>query len=274
MKTNKIIWLMAALTLAWGCSSDDEEANISSKVIQEEEAAPQWNGSTFVASDRPSWAIDWSANDAAPNWQEPEATHYECSMQLFIEQDEQLSALSSDNDVMAMFINGECRGVSYRNVLTNGQVAYVLHVKGSSEETNADMELRYYNDQMHQLFIDPFMPPFSPNNLMEEAHHIVQSIGDGSTKYPVSAMLTVILPKDLPFTPTEQDILAVFVGDECRGFGLEDPEMYPGWRANVFCRTVGETVQLRYYSADKGGVYTILQTVALNDELQQVDITF
>ena len=265
--------LMAALTLAWGCSSnDDDETFIPGKEVQEEQ--PQWNGSTFAPSDKPEWAIDWTSNDAAPNWQEPESSLYECSMSLLVEQDDEFIRYSSDGDVMAIFINGECRGVSYRNVLNNGGVAYVLHVKGNSAETNAAMELRYYNARMHQLFIDSFMPPFSPNNLMDEAYRLIQSIGDGSTKYPVDGMLTVMLPKQLPFTPTDGDMLAVFVGDECRGVGCADPEMYPGWRVNVFCRQRGEVVQVRYYSAEKGGVYTILNTVAINDDMQQTDITF
>lgn len=276
MKTTKILMLMAALTLAWGCtSSDDDEPNVPTVAPQVEEEKPlQLIGSTFATSAQPAWSIDWTANDAAPNWEEPMSSRFDCSMQLYIEQDEELGNYSSDDDVMAIFINGECRGVSYRNVLKDGEVAYVLHVKGSSEETNAAMEMRYYSAGLHQLFVDTCMPPFVPNNLMDKAHQLVQSMGQGSTKYPVSGLLSVILPDQLPFIPTDNDMLAAFVGNECRGIGYCAPELYPGWRLNVFCRAFGETAQLRYYSAEKGGVYTILQTVPIDGDLQQANIIF
>ena len=35
-----------------------------------------------------------------------------------------------------------------------------------------------------------------------------------------------------------------------------------------------ETAQIRYYSADKGGVYTILKNVTLNNDIQVEHITF
>lgn len=49
---------------------------------------------------------------------------------------------------------------------------------------------------------------------------------------------------------------------------------YDGWRMNVYSRQPNETAQIRYYSADKGGVYTILKNVTLNNDIQVEHITF
>ena len=117
--------------------------------------------------------------------------------------------------MMAIFMGGECRGVSYRNKLANGKVAFLLHVKGTSEEANQHMELRYYCGGLHHLTITEAISPFVPNNVLDNIYKIDFDITHGSTKYPLNTMLTVILPQKLPFTPNSDDMLAVFVdGDD------------------------------------------------------------
>lgn len=272
MKTIKTIILAAVLTMAWGCSSgDDTPANINNKEGQGEQ---QWTGSTFAASEKPTWAIDWSSNVTKPDWQEPDATRFECSMTMLIRLGQELTPYSTDNDVMAVFIDGECRGVSYRNQLQNGRVAFLLHVKGTGDEANRRMELRYYCDRLHHLNVTSAISPFVPNNVMDKTYQIDFNIDKGSTKYPLATNLTVMLPKQLPFVETSGDMLAVFVGGECRGIGYQGGDLYDGWRVKVAGTQAGETAEIRYYSADKAGIYTILKTFTLSGSLQQENISF
>ena len=185
-----------------------------------------------------------------------------------------LTPYSTDNDVMAVFINGECRGVSYRNKLSNGRVVFLLHIKGTSDETNQPMELRYYCDGLHHLNVTTAIPHFVPNNVLDETYQMDFNIESGSTKYPIATNLTVILPQTLPFTVNANDVMAVFVGEECRGIGYQGGDLYEGWRATVFTSNEDETAQIRYYSAEKAGTYTILKTFKLNGRLQQENIMF
>ena len=81
--------------------------------------------------------------------------------------------------------------------------------------------------------------------------------------------LTVSLPAHVPFTPAYGDIVAAFVGSECRGVGTA------GKSFTVFRISADETIQLRYYSTEKTGVYRFLQTVSLDgNENKNLMITF
>lgn len=254
-----LIFSLLALAV-WGCSSDSDSTSSSQ--------------STFAAAAEPAWAIDWSSNETAPNWQEPTSESFECSMDMLVTLNDDLQPYASAADMMAVFMHGECRAVSYPNVMKDGKVAYLLHIKGSSEEVGNRMLLYFYCDKQHTMNQSESVPPFTPNNLMDEAYHLNLSFEDGSTKYPYFTVLNVMMPESLPFTVNERDKMAVFVGDECRGIGISSPNGYDGWRMNVYSRQPNETAQIRYYSADKGGVYTILKNVTLNNDIQVEHITF
>jgi len=253
--------LMAVLMMMWGCSSDSDDNG-------------QGNHSSFVPSASPTWAMDWSSDATAPDWKEPDVTRFECSMTMLVSLQQSLAAYSTDRDVMAVFVDGDCRGVSYRNKLANGRVEYLLLVKGTSEETGHAMELRYYCDSLHHMNVLTALRPFEPSNLMDEKYHIHLGVENGSGKYPVSTQVTLMLPQTLPFTVNPNDKLAIFVGDECRGIGSLGGDAYDGWRVMVYSRQAGETAQVRYYSAAKGGTYTILKTFSLSGSLQQEDVSF
>jgi hypothetical protein len=149
-----------------------------------------------------------------------------------------------------------------------------MHVSGNSDEAGQPMELRYYCDGWHHMSVTKDIPPFVPNNIMDETCNIDLNIGKGSTKYPISTLLSALMPQKLPFTVSTNDMIAVFVGEECRGIGSMNPEYFDGWRITVYSAQPEETAQLRYYSAEKGGIYTILKTFKLTGTIQQETISF
>ena len=259
MKTSiKLILYAAVLAVACACSSDDETIS----------TAP------FTAVQAPHWAVDWSSNDPAPDWQEPAATLYECSMNLLVTLDEELQKVSSSQDQMAIFINGTCRGVSKPNVYPDGSVVFLIHIKGSSQETGQPMELQYYSGGAKALFNDPYMPPFTPNNLMDEAFRLVFDPTGNSLKYPLFVPLSVTLPEQLPFNRADGDEMAVFIDGECRGVLTECEDLYPGWRGIIVYREGEDKAELRFYSAEKGGVYTVAQGIVLGDEVIVLEAKF
>lgn len=258
--------LTAALLMAWGCSSDDNDE-------------PQGGGNFTVTPVQPApkWAVDWTWNSPVPEWQEPDPTRFECSMNMLVELNSDLASYSTNADQMAMFIGGECRGLSYRNIVRDGDVIFLVHVKGTSEEAGQPMELHYYSAGAGQLFTDPNMPPFTPNNVIDSGDvnfQMVLTPAGISTKYPFFTEFSVLLPDNIPFTPSDDDEMAVFVGDECRGICSQMPEAYDGWRGIIYRASESEQAQLRYYSVEKQSIYILDESFVLDDELQTLRVTF
>ena len=181
---------------------------------------------------------------------------------------------SSDNDMLAVFLNNECRGVSYRNVMNDGGVTYLLHIKGSSEEVGKQMELRYYCDMLHYMSIPGWTPSFEPNNLMTSAYQLVLRPEDGSKKYPLRTTVLIEHSNELPFTIKQNDLLGIFNGDECLGVAELDIYDNSKWRIEAFSNDMTKPVQFRYYSADKGGVYTFPMSIPLNGNFVIVEVEF
>ncbi len=254
---------MTVLTLAWGCSSDSESGGKQPEQY-----------SDFVLSEKPSWAVDWSWTDEAPDWQEPQSHEYWCSMQLQVLLSDELSTLSTEDDLMAVFVNGTCRGVSNPNILDDkGEVVFLLNIEGDDNEVGQSMQLRYYNAKCKLLFTNDDLPFFEPNNLWGGKYHLTQSLTSSNAKYPFSTELQVTLPEDnLPFTISDDDVVGIFVGEECRGVLTNDTE--DGIEGTVYSRQKEETAQLRYYSSASKGTYTIRKTFTLNNAQQRISIQF
>ncbi len=259
----KCIMTMTVLTLVWGCSSDSESGG-----------GQQEQNSDFVLSEKPSWAVDWLWTDETPDWQEPKSHEYWCSMQVQIMLSDALSLLSTENDLMAVFINGTCRGVSNPNILNDkGQVVFLLNIEGDENEVGQEMQLRYYNAKCKLLFTNNILPTFEPNNLWGGKYHLVQELNVGNAKYPFSTELQVTMDQEeLPFIVSVNDLVAVFVGKECRGILKYDS--IAGVKGIVYSRQKGESAQLHYYSSDRKGIYTIKKAFTLNDGQQRITVKF
>lgn len=73
-------------------------------------------------------------------------------------------------------------------------------------------------------------------------------------KYPVQSHLTIILPEDI--TPSSGDMMAVFVGNDCRGVRTIDSTVAGNTvELTAYCRQEGELVSFAYYSQAKGTTF-------------------
>ena len=251
MKTVKIILLTAVLTMLWGCSSDSD--NVSSP-----------SASTFVESGRPSWSVDLSGNDAAPGWQDIDRSLYESWMYITVKLQDELAAYAGDGDLMTVFIGDEQRTrPAAPNIYADGSVYFVMTIGGNSTDREINIRLCYWCAQLRQLFTIEGKSTFTPELPYGNTSDYVPPLLKGSKKYPVQQQLTVNLPAKVPFTASADDLVAAFAGNECRGVGSI------GKPFTVFRTSAVEALQVRYYSADKAGIYSILQTVTLSEAAVQ-----
>lgn len=269
MNTNYItrgVWkslLLLMMAVFTGCSTmDDDEVNGGST---EGEAS-----STFAASEKPGWSIELMGNDAKPNWVAPNPSNYESSMVIMVQLQEELVRYSTDADSMTVFIGNECRALpSTRSVSKSGNIYFVLKIRGNNEDRNVNFSLCYYCAKLHKIFTVTGNETFVSERTYGVDEEYIPQFLRGATKYPLVSYLNVTLQDNPPFTPSDEDEVAVFVGDECRGIGRV------GKNISVLCNTDGETMQVRYYSAEKKGIYTLNKPVVINkNTVNEVTLTF
>ena len=211
-----------------------------------------------TVSEAPQWQIDWSGNEARPDWQEPDASAYANFAVMIVTIEEALRPYVSEDDLLAIFVGDELRGLASPLVKGDGTTdATRFLLKGYSNESAGDqvvVTMKYYNAQLKQVFslsesmtldedsdlgiYDDFVPPFTL----------------GSPNYPVTTTLNVaaILAEE-GITLAKGDIVAAFVGNECRGVG----DWSLSGDLTVFLREEGETVSVKYYDATGQRVITI-----------------
>ena len=97
----------------------------------------------------------------------------------------------------------------------------------------------------------------------------------GPASYPILTNFCVTcLPLEGSDVKTAKgDILAAFVGDECRGtYVFDDDLWFSPVRFNVHARKEGETVTLKYYHAGTGRIFTFVPTATTSVEGQSLTV--
>ena len=253
MKTiAKNLMLAAVLTLAWGCSSDNEDIT---------------GGQTFVSAQAPQWAVDWHDSQPRPVLEPPMPSLYENKMIVMLRLQDELLPYSTDDDLMAVFAdNGdECRALSRRSG-TGNAVYFVLNILGNSTGNPEKFHLLYYSGGLHALFWLTGENTFlNEMNVGTEGNFTIDLL-QGQTKYSLQTELIVNVKSegDLTVNP-DADLVGAFVDGECRGTGR------PGMPFTVYFNE-GEQAQLRFYCSSKGGIYTQTQPISLDEA--KPDITF
>ena len=248
--------LMGILTLMWGCSSDGGDGGNGSN------GGDGSNAITFVeVSERPDWKIDHLWHDEMPDWQNPNATLYEERMYVTLKLDEEFVPYSTPDDRMAIFIGGECRGVSKRNVseYDSNSILFPIMVLGNRQDAEefASLTVKYYCGGMKQIFNNPSLSRFSPDAIVGGMWDTVFPF-DGGEKYKIYRTINVQMKGDVPFDISNDDIMAAFIDGECRGVGHAN-SFFQLWLTSD--EEVGKTIQLRYYCAEKGGIYTLQEPI-------------
>ena len=247
--------LMAALTLSWGCSSDDDDQPQEPEVVEPvPEPTPEPNATFTATEGQPTWPIDWTWHDEVPNWENPDPANFEVRMYAVIRLDD---LYSTDDDRFAIFVNNECRGVGMRNVTRDGRIFFPIIILGNNEDVGANTEIKYYCAAMKQTFNYPGYFSFTPDLTIGNESDFTLVFGEGSPKY-MANLFPAPQFTAAPFEVSDDDVVAAFVGDECRGKALV------GSRMTVYTLAgLEEEVSFRYYSVNMGGYYTFPQTVKM-----------
>ena len=240
-KTKLMFALLASLVLG-ACSSDDSE-DAAYTVTEMTEA--------------PVWQMDWTNNQARPNWTQPAAI-YENWTTMMVQIEKTLQPYASQQDLMAIFINDELRGLASPAVVVDSEESsstkYLMKVWGNEKGTETvKVTLKYYSQQLQHIFS-------LSDNIRLDADVTTGIKGDfipeftlGSAKYPVVKAINISTISDIiavaKLQPATGDTFAAFVADECRGIGS-------GNTLILYGREVGESATLKYYQAATGKLYT------------------
>jgi hypothetical protein len=261
-KTKLMILLLASLTLG-ACSSDDNDVADSGYAVSTLNGAPMWQ-------------VDFTGDEVAPDWSAPDPSNYENWTIMLVEIEDALKPYASTNDMLAIFVNEDLRGLSSpainlseeENTNDDNKTLYILKAYGNeTDQTMVDVRLSYYCSRLKQMFSLTTRTQFDLDKIYGLDDDFIPQFTFGSQKYPVVKEIGVSRFKNQVsgvMTPALGDVMAVFVGDECRGcytLGaalLESADVMP-----VFAKNTGETFTLKYYQPATGKVYSFKEPVKI-----------
>lgn len=269
------IILAAALTMTCACSDDDDDKKKSAEYERE------------AVEYTPEWWVDMTASDQAPDWQAPDASLYENWAILMVTLEPYLASYATDNDLMAVYINDELRALSLPSRTKeqhikdgDGNVQFILKIFGNElSGKEVKFTLKYYSAHLHQIFTLSGMEKFVAEEEYGIKELFVPPLKRGSSKYPVVTDLNVKInvAEDSDFKQDINDIVAVFIGGECRGtftFYENTGDERRSITFPVFSREEGEKADIRYYSRNENAILTFKDAVTLKGGEQYTEINF
>ena len=129
---------------------------------------------------------------------------------------EKFSSYTSDKDMISVFVGNECRGVFSQRLSVNGRSIYRIPVRINPNEKAA---FRYYNSKLEYIFTtaDNISVSASSTFGSTTTPEVLPLVTDGC--HPLRMTAVVEINGDLVKDISQNDKLAAFVDDECRGKG-------------------------------------------------------
>lgn len=209
------------------------------------------------ADEVPQWQVDWSGNEARPNWTEPDETTYENWTVMLVKIEEALHPYVSADDLLAIFVGDEIRGLATPSVDVSidevDATQFLLKIYGN--ENRGDkiaLTMKYYNAQLKRVFAISEDVMLDDDELVGFNEDFIPPFTLRSEKYPVTTTVDVAsVLAGAGITFANGDIVAAFVGDECRGVINSQSTIHNSQSSmlTVYLREEGETVSLKYYDA-------------------------
>lgn len=244
--------LLTSLLLG-ACSSDDDNNDAAYTETTQSEA--------------PDWQIDWSNNQERPNWEEPDGTLYENWTILMAQIEEELQPFISEEDMMALFINGELRGLASPAITVddNQTTSATFLMKAYGNESGLEpmhISLQYYNHRLKHIFTLSEDIKLSSDESIGIDEDYIPGFTYGSAKYPIVKIVNVesLLTK-AGITPTTGNIVGAFVGTECRGKVTLSAS--GATLLTIYGRSAGESVTLKCYDATSERLFTIANVMKM-----------
>ncbi len=266
-KIHSILMIAASLTILWGCGSSDGDDN---NPTQGGNNAGGLHGVTVASA--PHWTFDTTTPppgdiQGKPDWNEVNFYDFENNMTAIVFLSNDFGVKISQGDRMAAIVDGEVRDISepydYNIPDSEPVKCFMLFIPFDSDENG--VELQYYRSESDQTYIAKNI--FSVND---------DTVGDDELFLYTLCPMTfraITLPKDLPFTPSPDDEMAVFIGDECCGVAerQSDTNGTPIWLVSAYdMKRSGEKAHVRYYSAQVKTIYETAPHLDLHFDINDV----
>lgn len=177
-----------------------------------------------------------------------------------------LERYADEADEVAAFIGNECRGV-VKVQEYNGEKLFFLYIRGNSTEVQK-VTLKYYSVKNKKLYVCNELFDFTQNGTYGKISEPATPPFEEYGKYPEVMTATVALVEWLPFEVRSKDILAAFVGDECRGVvTLIESDGRQMYQFEIRGKK-GEKglVHFMYYSLQTSGIYRAAESFSFVDE--------
>ena len=258
----KKIFLMmltiSSLLLTGACSSSDDDGNDNGNGNE--------SGLRVVSSGRPDWHVDLMYNETMPDWKAPDPSQYENWFIMMFRIQDELKSSVSDDDMVAVFIGDELRALSHparsmdgKTSASSDSIYFVLKVYGNERaEEDIQVTLKLWSAKLRQTFTIKGNGKFIHEAVKGINGDQLPSISLGSSKYPVTSLVTInFLPAKYGLEPSDGDLFAAFIGNECRGTVPPTLNILTSGQIPlvVFGSKEGETVQVLYYNAKSNTVY-------------------
>ena len=238
--------LLTVSTLLWNCKS--------------EEPGPQ------VVPEPTTWELNLVENEPQPSWEPPASGVYQFSMTAIIRLSDFLETYADAGDEISAFVADECRGIT-KGIDTNGRSLYFLHIRGNSPEKQR-VTLKYYSVRNKKTYVCRDLLEFTQNGTYGKASEPAIPPFEESGKYPEVMTAVVALAEPLPFDSRDKDLLAAFVGDECRGVG--EAKVVEGKKVYMFeirgKKEEKSSVYFQYYSFQTSGIYKASETFSFSKD--------
>ena len=125
-----------------------------------------------------------------------------------------------------------------------------------------NMSLQYYNQTLKHIFTLSDNLSLDSDVTTGTDEDYIPQFTFGSAKYPVVKTVNVeTLLTAAGVTPATGDMVGAFIGDECRGKVTLSASGIT--ILDIYGRSAGESVTLKYYHAAKGVLYTIPNAVKM-----------
>lgn len=247
----KVVLLASLVAGACSCDSD---------------ATEKGGFSVTRVSEAPVWEVDWTSDQQRPDWTQPDASAYENWTIVMVQIEEALQPYVTDDDLMALFVNGELRGMASPAVAKGdskaGSTKFVMKVYGNeSGNETVNMSLKYYNSRLRHMFTLSDNITLSSDETTGTDEDYIPPFTMGSEKYPMMKTVDVETILTLLGIEPESGMIAAFVGGECRG--VATVESYGSSQLIIHGRTQGEKIMLKYYDEVTKTVFTISDAVKM-----------
>lgn len=167
------------------------------------------------------------------------------------------SHADKSGDKLAAFIGNVCAGMGEVVGEQDGRPVYKMVVNGVSSQSAA-VDIRYYSHRNNYVFTAPACLAFADGKVeaSPEQPLTVPLVVEG--KHPLKMTACVALPQNIVRQATADDVMAAFVGTECRGMAKAEQAENGEY---VFRMEINgsmgaeESVTLKYYSTRNKYLY-------------------